>query len=61
MIYCFSVILQLLFKLNRPIEVASRGYSFILSFSKSLALHEVFYFVLFISARSHAYSYIISI
>lgn len=37
--YCH---LQLLFKLNRPVEVASRGYLFIISFSKSLALHEVF-------------------
>lgn len=49
MVYYFTVILQLLFKLNRPIEVASRGYSFIISFSKSLALHEVFDSVLFIS------------
>ncbi|CAL5342945.1 unnamed protein product [Camellia sinensis] len=31
---------QLLFKLNRPFEVASRGYSFIIGFSKALALHE---------------------
>ncbi|CAJ2659893.1 unnamed protein product [Trifolium pratense] len=38
--YLFSRQSKLLFKLNRPIEVASRGYSFILSFSKSLALHE---------------------
>lgn len=42
--FCISVMcvkLQLLFKLNRPFEVASRGYSFIISFSKALALHEV--------------------
>ncbi|XVE50363.1 hypothetical protein DITRI_Ditri01bG0156500 [Diplodiscus trichospermus] len=32
--------LELLFKLNHPFEVASRGYSFIISFSKALALHE---------------------
>lgn len=38
--YLFACQSKLLFKLNRPIEVASRGYSFILSFSKSLALHE---------------------
>ncbi|CAL5438693.1 unnamed protein product [Camellia sinensis] len=31
---------KLLFKLNRPFEVASRGYSFIIGFSKALALHE---------------------
>lgn len=42
--YCISEIfvqLQLLFKLNRPFEVASRGFSFIISFSKALAMHEV--------------------
>ncbi|KAI5429156.1 hypothetical protein KIW84_033955 [Lathyrus oleraceus] len=38
--YLFAYQSKLLFKLNRPIEVASRGYSFILSFSKSLALNE---------------------
>ncbi|XP_004487746.1 trafficking protein particle complex II-specific subunit 130 homolog [Cicer arietinum] len=38
--YLFACQSKLLFKLNRPIEVASRGYSFIISFSKSLALHE---------------------
>ncbi|XP_058779898.1 trafficking protein particle complex II-specific subunit 130 homolog isoform X1 [Vicia villosa] len=38
--YLFACQSKLLFKLNRPIEVASRGYSFILSFSKSLALNE---------------------
>ncbi|GLT77013.1 hypothetical protein SLA2020_486390 [Shorea laevis] len=38
--YMFSCQSKLLFKLNRPFEVASRGYSFIISFSKALALHE---------------------
>ncbi|CAH9083216.1 unnamed protein product [Cuscuta epithymum] len=38
--YLFSCQAKLLFKLNRPFEVASRGYSFIISFSKGLALHE---------------------
>ncbi|KAI3466144.1 hypothetical protein Pfo_022807 [Paulownia fortunei] len=38
--YLFSCQAKLLFKLNRPFEVASRGYSFIISFSKALALHE---------------------
>ncbi|KAI4322902.1 hypothetical protein L6164_022552 [Bauhinia variegata] len=38
--YLFACQSKLLFKLNRPVEVASRGYSFIISFSKSLALHE---------------------
>ncbi|XP_031121150.1 trafficking protein particle complex II-specific subunit 130 homolog isoform X2 [Ipomoea triloba] len=38
--YLFACQAKLLFKLNRPFEVASRGYSFIISFSKSLALHE---------------------
>ncbi|KAH1103796.1 hypothetical protein GYH30_037617 [Glycine max] len=38
--YLFACQSKLLFKLNRPIEAASRGYSFIISFSKSLALHE---------------------
>lgn len=33
--------MQLLFKLGRPVEVVARGYSFIISFSKTLALHEV--------------------
>jgi trafficking protein particle complex subunit 10 len=33
--------LQLLFKLYRPIEVATRGYAFVIAFSKTLALHEV--------------------
>ncbi|KAL5972557.1 hypothetical protein ACLOJK_039361 [Asimina triloba] len=31
---------DLLFKLYRPVEVASRGYSFVISFSKTLAQHE---------------------
>lgn len=41
--YCSAFIsfLQLLFKLGRPVEVAARGYSFIIGFSKTLALHEV--------------------
>ncbi|KAM1311019.1 hypothetical protein PS2_007524 [Malus domestica] len=38
--YLFACQAKLLFKLNRPFEVASRGYSFIISFSKSLAVHE---------------------
>ncbi|XP_027061257.1 trafficking protein particle complex II-specific subunit 130 homolog isoform X1 [Coffea arabica] len=38
--YLFACQAKLLFKLNRPFEVASRGYSFIISFSKVLALHE---------------------
>ncbi|RAL45497.1 hypothetical protein DM860_014886 [Cuscuta australis] len=38
--YLFACQAKLLFKLNRPFEVASRGYSFIISFSKGLALHE---------------------
>jgi hypothetical protein len=33
--------MQLLFKLSRPIEVAARGYAFVVGFSKTLALHEV--------------------
>lgn len=33
--------MQLLFRLNRPYEVASRGYPFIISFSKALAVYEV--------------------
>jgi hypothetical protein len=44
--FCFNLIilldLQLLFKLNRPFEVASRGHSFIIGFSKALTLHEVY-------------------
>ncbi|XP_044499943.1 trafficking protein particle complex II-specific subunit 130 homolog isoform X2 [Mangifera indica] len=38
--YLFASQSKLLFKLNRPYEVASRGYSFIITFSKSLAKHE---------------------
>ncbi|XWS27962.1 hypothetical protein CRYUN_Cryun25bG0025300 [Craigia yunnanensis] len=38
--YLFACQSTLLFKLNRAFEVASRGYSFIISFSKALALHE---------------------
>ncbi|KAK9269657.1 hypothetical protein L1049_001435 [Liquidambar formosana] len=38
--YLFACQSKLLFKLNRPFEVASRGYSFVISFSKALALHE---------------------
>ncbi|KAK2993008.1 hypothetical protein RJ640_004520 [Escallonia rubra] len=38
--YLFASQAKLLFKLNRPFEVASRGYSFIIGFSKSLVLHE---------------------
>ncbi|OVA00525.1 Foie gras liver health family 1 [Macleaya cordata] len=38
--YLFACQSKLLFKLSRPVEVASRGYSFIISFSKALALHE---------------------
>ncbi|XP_004291670.1 PREDICTED: trafficking protein particle complex II-specific subunit 130 homolog [Fragaria vesca subsp. vesca] len=38
--YLFACQSKLLFKLNRPFEVASRGYSFIISFSKALAFHE---------------------
>ncbi|KAE8731744.1 TRS130 protein [Hibiscus syriacus] len=38
--YLFACQSKLLFKLNRPFEVSSRGYSFIISFSKALGLHE---------------------
>ncbi|KZV53009.1 trafficking protein particle complex subunit 10, partial [Dorcoceras hygrometricum] len=38
--YLFACQAKLLFKLRRPFEVASRGYSFIISFSKALAMHE---------------------
>ncbi|KAE9585215.1 hypothetical protein Lal_00017845 [Lupinus albus] len=38
--YLFACTSKLLFKLNRPFEVALRGYSFIISFSKSLASRE---------------------
>lgn len=39
--YLHVFVLQLLFKLNRPSEVSSRGYSFVISFAKALTLHEV--------------------
>ncbi|KAL4184248.1 hypothetical protein AMTRI_Chr10g100 [Amborella trichopoda] len=38
--YLFACQSKLLFKLNRPVEVASRGYSFIISYSKALSRHE---------------------
>ncbi|KAI3991474.1 hypothetical protein MKX01_006776 [Papaver californicum] len=38
--YLFACQSMLLFKLNRPVEVASRGHSFIISFSKALASQE---------------------
>lgn len=38
--YLFACQAKLLFKLNRPSEVSSRGYPFIISFSKALAVHE---------------------
>lgn len=38
--YLFAYQSKLLFKLNRPFEVASRGHSFIIGFSKALTLHE---------------------
>ncbi|XP_065862152.1 trafficking protein particle complex II-specific subunit 130 homolog [Euphorbia lathyris] len=38
--YLFACQSKLLFKLNRPFEVASRGYPFVISFSKVLTLHE---------------------
>ncbi|GLT83383.1 hypothetical protein SLE2022_016760 [Rubroshorea leprosula] len=38
--YLFACQAKLLFKLNRPFEVASRGYPFIINFSKALALRE---------------------
>lgn len=38
--YLFACQSKLLFKLNRPFEVASRGYSFVISFSKALAQYE---------------------
>ncbi|XP_028548578.1 trafficking protein particle complex II-specific subunit 130 homolog [Dendrobium catenatum] len=40
--YATTYCLQLLFKLFRAVEVASRGYSFIINFSKTLALYENF-------------------
>uniref|UniRef100_A0A7N0V8S3 Trafficking protein particle complex II-specific subunit 130 homolog n=2 Tax=Kalanchoe fedtschenkoi TaxID=63787 RepID=A0A7N0V8S3_KALFE len=38
--YLFACQSKSLFKLNRPFEVASRGYAFIISFSKTLTSHE---------------------
>ncbi|KAJ3681363.1 hypothetical protein LUZ60_015852 [Juncus effusus] len=38
--YIFACQAKLLFKLNRPLEVAARGHSFIISFSKILSMHE---------------------
>ncbi|MBA0716558.1 hypothetical protein Golax_015378, partial [Gossypium laxum] len=38
--YLFACQSKLLFKLNHPFEVASRGYSFIISFSKALESNE---------------------
>ncbi|XP_042421063.1 trafficking protein particle complex II-specific subunit 130 homolog [Zingiber officinale] len=38
--YLFARQVKLLFRLGRPLEVVMRGYSFIISFSKTLALHE---------------------
>ncbi|WOL15818.1 trafficking protein particle complex II-specific subunit [Canna indica] len=38
--YLFACQSKLLFKLGRPVEVVARGYSFIIGFSKTLALHE---------------------
>ncbi|PWA72372.1 trafficking protein particle complex II-specific subunit 130 [Artemisia annua] len=39
--YLFARQAKLLFNLQCPFEVASRGYSFIVSFSEALALHEL--------------------
>ncbi|KAK9056976.1 hypothetical protein SSX86_024341 [Deinandra increscens subsp. villosa] len=38
--YLFACQAKLLFNLHRPFDVASRGFSFIVSFSEALALHE---------------------
>ncbi|CAD6269893.1 unnamed protein product [Miscanthus lutarioriparius] len=38
--YIFACQAKLLFKLSRSIEVAARGYAFVVGFSKTLALHE---------------------
>ncbi|KAL8237867.1 hypothetical protein R6Q59_018948 [Mikania micrantha] len=38
--YLFACQAKLLFDLNRPFDVASRGLSFIISFSEALTLHE---------------------
>ncbi|PWA39797.1 trafficking protein particle complex II-specific subunit 130 [Artemisia annua] len=51
--FCMSIkgnstsVASLLFKINRPFEVASRVFSFVISFSKALALHEVSLFILY--------------
>lgn len=39
------LILQILFNLRRPVEVAARGFSFVINFSKTLALQEVWGFL----------------
>ncbi|KAI3809950.1 hypothetical protein L1987_19554 [Smallanthus sonchifolius] len=38
--YLFACQAKLLFNLHRPFDVASRGFSFVVSFSEALALHE---------------------
>lgn len=38
--YLFACQSRLLFKLNRPFEVAARGFTFIINFSKALTEHE---------------------
>ncbi|KAJ8755105.1 hypothetical protein K2173_016835 [Erythroxylum novogranatense] len=38
--YLFACQSKLMFKLKRPFEVALRGHSFVISFSKALTLHE---------------------
>lgn len=38
--YLFACQSKLLFNLGRPVEVAARGFSFIINFSKTLAIHE---------------------
>ncbi|KAM0824713.1 hypothetical protein ACQ4PT_070010 [Festuca glaucescens] len=38
--YIFACQSKLLFKLSRPVEVAARGYAFVVNFSKTLAWHE---------------------
>ncbi|KAI3769242.1 hypothetical protein L6452_00343 [Arctium lappa] len=38
--YLFACQAKLLFKLHRPFEVASRGFSFVINFSEALARHE---------------------
>jgi hypothetical protein len=41
LIFCLNLLLQVLFRLGRLIDVAARGFSFIISFSKILLEHEV--------------------